>query len=143
MGKLKQEQIEEIIRLRSGGKSVKKICDITGAGRNSVLRYIKYRDYDEVCAYQNGIRINDDDIKELHSQGLTNTEIGKALGCSRNSIGNHLKKLGLKANVSTINYDELIKLHSQGMGNTEIGEKLGYTRNYICFCLRKLGLESN
>jgi len=94
------------------------------------------------------MKVSLNELKELHSQGLNDQEIGKYLGFSRNTIRSARIKLGLKLNyqrVKLVGYykEKIIELFNQGHTVTEISNEIGF--NYVTvlnFCKRE-GLVAN
>ena len=75
-------------------------------------------------------KFSDEELLELHQQGLTDREIAQNLGVTQAAVNYRREKLCLKNNYEpeTFSNDELIKLHRQGYTDREISEDLHVTQ---------------
>jgi DNA-binding NarL/FixJ family response regulator len=87
----------------------------------------------------------DQQLIELHERGFNDTEIGKKLGAHKITVGEHRRRLGLKAHDPRRLFtdQQLKELHEQGFNDREIGEKLGIGTNTVNIHRRKLGLKAH
>ena len=90
-------------------------------------------------------KFSDEELLELHQQGLTDREIAQNLGVTQAAVNYRREKLGLENNYEpeTFSNDELIKLHSQGYTDREISEALHVTQAAVNYRRGRLGLKSN
>jgi len=65
--------------------------------------------------------INSLDVKKLHSEGKSSTEIAKILNCTYQTVSRHLKRLGLTKNME-LHEAERLRLYNQGLSDGEIAE---------------------
>jgi len=90
-------------------------------------------------------KFSDEELLELHRQGLTDREIAERLRVTQAAVNYRRQKLGLENNYkpNTFSDDELRALHSQGLNDREISEALRVTQAAINYRRGKLGLQSN
>lgn len=101
--------------------------------------------------------MNLDKLKELHTQGKGNREIARELGIHHTTVGNHLKKLGLKSNTANQPIDMVSATEARCKLCQEIksvsefqygrkGQKYEYRFSYCNVCRKKqvyLNLNKN
>ncbi len=87
----------------------------------------------------------DQQIIDLHKQGLVDREIGRELRTSSSTVWECRVRLGLKANgIPRIFTDQqLIDLHKQGLTDQGIAEKLGSSSGLVWKHRTRLGLKLN
>lgn len=85
--------------------------------------------------------ISDEQVIELHKQGLNDAEIARKLQCTPSNIYSRRKKLKLAANVKTCSGEEVKELYEQGLDDTKIAIKLGYSVDTIRYWRYKLNLK--
>jgi DNA-binding CsgD family transcriptional regulator/transcriptional regulator with XRE-family HTH domain len=90
--------------------------------------------------------IDNDELKRLYSNGLSDKQIGSVFGVSNKTILNHRKSLGLskckKWGSSTSKIEKFKKLHSEGLNDKEIANVLGLCRDTARKIRHELGLPS-
>lgn len=84
------------------------------------------------------MRISDEELLELHKNGLLHREIAEIAGCSTCAITSRLIKLGVRTRIP-IDKDAVVKMHNDGMTDSEIANVMNCTRSNITACLNKLG----
>jgi len=91
-------------------------------------------------------KIEDGEILELYSQGLTNLEIAERLKVSQPAIHYRLQKLGLRNNYhteKTVNEEKVKLLHSMGLTTVGIALLLKTNVLVISECMKELELTDN
>ncbi len=90
-------------------------------------------------------KISDEELLELHRQGLTDRKIAERLRVTQAAVNYRRQKLGLKNNYErkTFSDDELLALYNQGLNDREIGETLRVTQAAVNYRRGRLGLPSN
>ena len=85
----------------------------------------------------------DQQLIELHEQGFNDREIGKNLFADQTTVGEHRRRLGLKAHDPRRLFtdQQLIELYEQGFNDTEMGEKLGAGKSTVRDRRIRLGLK--
>jgi transcriptional regulator len=86
-------------------------------------------------------KIDDQELIELHNNGLMHKEIAQSLGYSVCYISQRLNKLGY----STYHKDsrkEIEQLHNKGLQDNEIAEILGCTRSNVTILLNRMGYSN-
>lgn len=102
----------------------------------------------------------DQQLIELHEQGLNDREIADRLGTDRNTVSRYRRRLRLKP-ISSIFFltrktknrrsysrvkftdQQLIYLHGNGLRDVEIAEKLDANRGSVRYHRKKLGLKAH
>jgi DNA-binding NarL/FixJ family response regulator len=85
-------------------------------------------------------------IKELHGQGLNNTEIAQHFNKTSAWVEWMLKKAGLRTNFRNqiVQLEEKVKyLHAKGLNNAPIAKSLKKSESWVSYILRRNGLKSN
>jgi len=93
-------------------------------------------------------KIPDTEIKKLHAQGLSDSEIAGLTGLTRTGVRYRRLKLNLRPNDKKgrrqkVSDRELIRLHSRGLTDGEMAEATGYSKDHLAVRRRKLGLKPN
>ncbi|KYK37618.1 MAG: hypothetical protein HXS46_18390 [Theionarchaea archaeon] len=90
-------------------------------------------------------KISNDELLELHQQGLTDREIAERLRVTQAAVNYRRQKLGLKNNYerNTFSDNQLRKLYNQGLNDREISEALRVTQAAVNYRRGRLGLPSN
>jgi hypothetical protein len=85
-------------------------------------------------------------MRELADQRLSSSQIGKALGLTRDQVIYRMRQLGLKTNPKSewpaVTAEKMTELISQGLSNSEIAKALGLTRGQVLGKMRRLGLKT-
>lgn len=86
-------------------------------------------------------------LKRMHKDGMSYTQIGIALGCSRSAISGKVMRLAMRrlpydgAGRWAIHEDEVLgNLYASGISHQKIGEALGRSEYSIEHRINKLGL---
>lgn len=87
------------------------------------------------------------EIRELHAQGLTDSEIAQKLGVRLSSV-HYMRKTILQLPSNTLARIEAVKdtireLHAQGLTDLEIAHRMGYAVSTINGHRRQMGLPFN
>lgn len=95
----------------------------------------------------------DEQLIELHEQGLNDTEKGEKLGADSSTVNRHrnrlrlepIRKYGINALGANRQFtdEELIKLHERGYSDRLMGKKLGATRQTVGVHRLRLGLDAH
>jgi len=93
-------------------------------------------------------KVDLDELKRLHAQGLNDCQIAELLGVGRATVGDWRRKLGLSPNrtrrrAPKVNLDELRRLHAQGLSDRKMAELLGVGQATVGDWRRKIGLPPN
>lgn len=87
-------------------------------------------------------------FRELHTQGLTDAEMGEKLGFSRTVVGLFRNSLGLptaykRRGISNHN-TQFMELYNQGLSDGKIGKAMGFTKGAVnAYRRKKLGLPAH
>jgi hypothetical protein len=85
-------------------------------------------------------------MKELADQRLSASQIGKALGLTRNQVMYRMRRSGLKTNPKSEwpagAAEKMTELIGQGLSNSAIAKALGLTRGQVLGKMRRLGLKT-
>jgi len=86
----------------------------------------------------------DQQLIDLHAEGLNDQEIADALKVHKSTVRYHRRKLGLKPSFGRLFTDQqLIELCGCGLSDQEIGEKLGANRSTVKDHRIRLGIKSS
>lgn len=115
-----------------------------------LIREISTQEIIEIKARQGYSRslMFDEQLVELHELGLTDREIGENLGVNKVTVGNHRRRLGLKAHGRKgprrrFTDAQLIELYEKGLNDREIAEKLDVGNATVHNRRKKLGLKAH
>ena len=91
------------------------------------------------------VKIREDDLIRLHSNGLTDRQMAEALNVSQSAINYRREKLGLPSNAQTdSDVDERITaMNADGLTDKQIAETLGLTQSTVNYRRIRMGLASN
>jgi hypothetical protein len=85
-------------------------------------------------------------MTELADQRLSASQIGEALGLTRNQVMYRMRQLGLKTNPKTAwpagEVEKITELISQGLPHSGIAKALGLTRGQVLGRMHRLGLKT-
>jgi len=87
----------------------------------------------------------DQQLIELHKQGITDREIAEKLGTFQSTVRTHRIRIGLKAHSRRLLFtdQQLIELYEKGLNDLEIGEMLGTAQSTVRKHRNRIGLETN
>lgn len=87
--------------------------------------------------------INDCLLQQLHSQGYSDTEIAKQIGCGRTAVVKARKRLCLASNHGKVDEHLLIVLNTKGMDDGSIAKEMGCSRRAVKAARERLNLSAN
>jgi len=92
-------------------------------------------------------KYSDAQIRKLNAEGLTNVEIGRAIGAQPATVARYLQRMGLStvwdstaARQLTYSQDQIRELHALGLSSTKIAAAIGSNRGVVSKHLKKMGL---
>lgn len=89
--------VQEVLNLRSQGKTQQQIADIFGCSKGAVNNILKANGKTNSLE---SIKIDVSKVIQLHSEGLSNPEIANVLGCHRSNVHEIITKNGLVGNIN-------------------------------------------
>jgi len=107
--------------------------------KHQLLPTLKKHDY-----RGRGRLFTDEQLIELHEQGLNDREIGEKLGSNRVTVGIHRRRLGLEVQRPRRRFtdEQFIELYERGLNDREISEELGVSNTTVYKRRRRLGLKT-
>ena len=148
-----QEQIDQVVDLRLKRNKYLDISIITGIPRSFILKICNEhidKDVVQKIGKENQLNVlikyNYDRLPELHSQGLSDVEIGKILNTTRQNIRKERIKLGLPSNVKKLHFskeddDTITTMLNNNEKIEKIAETLKRPSKSIYARLYKLGIN--
>jgi DNA-binding CsgD family transcriptional regulator len=79
-------------------------------------------------------------IAKLHSEGLSDKQIGEQLGKTREQIRGIRRYMGLPVNVPKTTLERVVELHAMGMNDEQIAKELKRELGYVGAVRRRAGL---
>lgn len=94
-----------------------------------------------------GQQIDMDELRRLHSEGMTDAAIADTMNAPRSTVGTYRRILGLPVNYtpnrSPVDEAEFRRLHAMGLVDRVIGERLGFSTSKAHDYRNHLGLPKN
>ncbi len=84
------------------------------------------------------------EVRRLNAEGLSDAEIGRRVGRTKNGVRYARDRMGLPVNRMRIRgRDRIRELHAQGLTDKEIAAELGTTRAILSNRRKRMGLTNN
>ncbi len=90
-----------------------------------------------------GISFTDQQLIDLHAEGLLDQEIAERLGVARSTVSQRRRNLGIESSMPRISRQRFLELYEMGLNDAEIAIVLGVTDSGVCNYRKRQGLASN
>ncbi|MFI3241460.1 MAG: helix-turn-helix domain-containing protein [Alphaproteobacteria bacterium] len=143
-----QRLADDIKELFEKGFSYKEIAKKLNCSQQAVFNNIKklkiHREKEDIVISCK-IKKQEEKLIELFNKGLSHKEIAKELGCHAISVGQYIKRIGLKRSFLSVicGKEENIKqMLKQGLSQRAIAKELGICEKVLSYHIKKKGLNN-